>query len=121
MDWRLGAQWFQACLLDHDWAVNGVAWAYVAGVGHDPRDRIFRTVSQGLQYDPGAALVAAWVPELARLPPPLAHAPWAASEWELADAGVHLVEGPGPDASKNTYPLPMVDPDTQLRRDSRAS
>ena len=39
---------FEALLVDHDWAVNTVNWAYFAGVGNDPRDRVFRTVSQGM-------------------------------------------------------------------------
>jgi len=42
----------QALLVDHDEAVNTGNWAYNSGVGLDPRDRIFRTVSQGEKYDP---------------------------------------------------------------------
>ena len=42
----------QALLVDHDEAVNTGNWAYNSGVGLDPRDRTFRTVSQGEKYDP---------------------------------------------------------------------
>lgn len=42
----------QALLVDHDAAVNSGNWAYNAGVGLDPRNRTFRTVSQGAKYDP---------------------------------------------------------------------
>jgi len=42
--------------VDHDEAVNTGNWAYNSGVGLDPRDRIFRTVSQGEKYDPEVCL-----------------------------------------------------------------
>lgn len=64
-----GAELFQCLLLDHDAAVNLSSWAYVAGVGADPRDRLFKTVTQGERYDPQALLAAAWLPELSHLPP----------------------------------------------------
>ncbi|PSC72038.1 cryptochrome DASH-like isoform A [Micractinium conductrix] len=93
LDWRWGAQWYESLLGDHDLAVNLGNWAYNSGVGSDPRDRTFRTVSQGQRYDPEAALVRAWVPELAALQPAeLSHTPWEASPEALAAAGVVLGE-----------------------------
>jgi hypothetical protein len=142
-----------------------------AGTGNDPRDRQFRTVSQGEQYDPEARLCKLWVPELAHLPADLAHRPWlapaAASEVgqgqtgggtvvaEAEAAGASRAEGreqPGPagwqgsaveggvprqpatlqegqpaigqgdgDAASGhwgSYPPPMVDPITQIRREA---
>lgn len=50
------------------------------GVGNDPRNRRFNTVSQGEKYDAEAALIAAWVPELASLPAELRHRPWEAEQ-----------------------------------------
>lgn len=42
MDWRIGAEWFESTLIDHDPASNYGNWTYVAGVGADPReDRYF--------------------------------------------------------------------------------
>ena len=38
--------------MDLDAAVNAGNWAYNSGVGLDPRNRTFRTVSQGAKYDP---------------------------------------------------------------------
>ncbi len=32
MDWRLGAEWFESQLLDHDPASNYGNWLYVAGL-----------------------------------------------------------------------------------------
>lgn len=46
IDWRWGAALFAALLTDHDEALNLGNWAYVGGVGYDPRDRKFNTVSQ---------------------------------------------------------------------------
>jgi hypothetical protein len=42
-------------------------WAYFAGVGHDPKHRHFRSVSQALRYDPDGSYVRKWVPQLAQL------------------------------------------------------
>jgi deoxyribodipyrimidine photo-lyase len=106
LDWRLGAELFQALLACHDAALNWQNWAYVAGVGADPRpDRAFKVVTQGERYDPGAALAAAWLPELRGLPPVRRHRPW---EEDLA-------EGAGP----KVYPGPIVDPATQIAKGPR--
>ncbi|EJD46055.1 cryptochrome [Auricularia subglabra TFB-10046 SS5] len=37
MDWRMGAEWFESCLVDHDVCSNYGNWTYTAGVGTDPR------------------------------------------------------------------------------------
>ena len=49
-----------------------------AGVGNDPRNRRFNTVSQGEKYDAEAELITAWVPELSELPVEQRHRPWEA-------------------------------------------
>ncbi|KAF5748071.1 cryptochrome DASH chloroplastic/mitochondrial [Tripterygium wilfordii] len=42
IDWRMGAEWFETCLLDYDPCSNYGNWTYGAGVGNDPReDRYF--------------------------------------------------------------------------------
>lgn len=106
-------------------------------MGHDPRDRTFRTVSQGLRYDPHARLIAAWLPELAGLPPAAAHQPWEHAQ-ALQAAGVRLglagqqqgqqqVEGQeeeeqqaaGRGGGMRWYPLPLVDPSTQVAKGPR--
>lgn len=51
LDWRLGAEYFESMLLDYDPASNWGNWAYAAGVGNDPRQRIFNTIKQAQQYD----------------------------------------------------------------------
>ncbi|KAF0904155.1 hypothetical protein E2562_032537 [Oryza meyeriana var. granulata] len=47
MDWRMGAEWFETCLLDYDPASNYGNWTYGAGIGNDPReDRYFSIPKQ---------------------------------------------------------------------------
>ena len=61
LDWRLGAEWFQICLEDHCVGANFGNWAYFAGVGGDPKNRHFRTISQAYRYDPEGKYVRKWI------------------------------------------------------------
>ncbi|EPS35765.1 hypothetical protein H072_10742 [Dactylellina haptotyla CBS 200.50] len=36
IDWRIGAEWFEYCLVDYDVSGNWGNWQYCAGVGNDP-------------------------------------------------------------------------------------
>lgn len=68
IDWRMGAEYFESFLLDHDVAANYGNWLYVAGVGNDPREsRYFHVVKQGQMYDPKGLYVSYWLPQLKRL------------------------------------------------------
>jgi len=100
VDWRWGAAYFEARLVDYDVASNWGNWAYQAGVGNDSRDRYFNVLSQAGRYDGDAAYVTTWLPELADLPPEYAHRPWRLTDHQQATNDVHL----GVD-----YPPPMVD------------
>ncbi len=52
VDWRYGAAYFEEQLIDYDACSNWGNWAYLAGVGNDPRkDRYFNTQKQAAQYD----------------------------------------------------------------------
>ncbi|KAM4086289.1 hypothetical protein ACJW30_10G090900 [Castanea mollissima] len=69
IDWRLGAEWFETCLLDYDPCSNYGNWTYGAGVGNDPReDRYFSIPKQAQMYDPEGEYVAYWLPQLRALP-----------------------------------------------------
>ncbi|EFJ43475.1 cryptochrome [Volvox carteri f. nagariensis] len=46
VDWRWGAELFESLLVDCDVAVNYCNWNYFAGIGNDPRNRHFKTVTQ---------------------------------------------------------------------------
>jgi deoxyribodipyrimidine photo-lyase len=62
MDWRIGAQYFEALLVDYDVYSNWGNWAYVAGVGNDPREhRRFDIAHQAKVYDPQGAYQALWL------------------------------------------------------------
>jgi len=62
LDWRWGAAWFESQLIDYDVCSNWLNWAYVAGVGNDPReDRYFNIARQAERYDPQGAYVHAWL------------------------------------------------------------
>jgi len=60
-DWRAGAAWFEHHLLDYDPASNWGNWAYVAGTGTDPRDRIFNVERQAEMYDADRSYRKLWL------------------------------------------------------------
>jgi deoxyribodipyrimidine photo-lyase len=52
MDWRIGAAYFETQLIDYDVCSNWGNWAYLAGVGNDPRGhRYFNIEKQANDYD----------------------------------------------------------------------
>lgn len=83
IDWRWGASYFESALLDYDPCSNWGNWQYVAGVGHDPRDRKFNVIGQGERYDPEGTYIKRWIPELGALPPEIVHTPWRHDPREL--------------------------------------
>ena len=80
VDWRRGEAFFRRRLADGDPASNNGGWQWAAGCGTDaqPFFRIFNPVLQGRKFDPDAAYVRRWIPELARVDAKSAdlHAPW---------------------------------------------
>ncbi|WP_448097904.1 cryptochrome/photolyase family protein [Luteibacter yeojuensis] len=93
--WVLGEKWFWDTLVDADLANNAMGWQWVAGSGADaaPYFRIFNPVTQSEKFDPEGAYIRRWVPELAKAPGRLVHAPWE-DETFLESSG---------------YPPPIVD------------
>lgn len=76
-DWRIGAAWFENQLIDYDVASNWANWAYVAGVGNDPRDdRYFNILTQAKRYDSKGEYVKHWIPELTHIRAEQVHTPW---------------------------------------------
>ncbi len=52
LDWRYGAAYFEQQLIDYDVCSNWGNWAYLAGVGNDPRgNRYFNIEKQANDYD----------------------------------------------------------------------
>lgn len=72
VNWTWGAMWFESQLIDYDVSSNWLNWAYLAGVGNDPRpDRQFNTESQVKKYDPHGHYTQLWLPDDTR-PAPVA-------------------------------------------------
>ncbi len=60
--WTWGAEWFENRLIDYDPSSNWLNWAYIAGVGNDPRQgRHFSIESQSIKYDPKGKYVNYWL------------------------------------------------------------
>ena len=60
-DWRAGAAWFEAQLIDYDVCSNQGNWLYIAGRGTDPRQgRRFDTDYQARTHDPDGTYHKLW-------------------------------------------------------------
>jgi deoxyribodipyrimidine photo-lyase len=93
--WLHGARWFWDTLVDADLANTALGWLWVAGSGADaaPYFRVFNPVTQAKKFDPDAAYLRRWLPELASFSTELVHEPWK-------DRSV---------LSRSGYPAPMID------------
>ncbi len=91
IDWRIGAEWYECMLVDHDLSSNWGNWQYLAGVGNDPRGpaRIFNPVKQAFDYDPHGDYVKAWIPELRSVTEPAEiFQAWTMPEARKAELGL---------------------------------
>ncbi len=61
LDWRIGAAYFEALLIDYDVHSNYGNWMYVSGVGNDPRDRKFNVNLQAQRYDAQGKFQKLWL------------------------------------------------------------
>jgi deoxyribodipyrimidine photo-lyase len=102
IDWRWGESYFAQHLNDFDLAANNGGWQWVSSSGCDaqPWFRIFNPISQSEKFDSEGKFIRRYLPQLARLPNVLLHAPWNASAAQLQEADVILGQN---------YPLPIVD------------
>lgn len=88
-DWRHGAAYFEQELIDYDVTSNWGNWAYVAGVGNDPREnRYFNVLSQADRYDKKGEYVRHWLPDLHAMPKEFVHKPWMLGEREKEEFGI---------------------------------
>ena len=62
LDWRYGAAYFEQQLIDYDVSNNWGNWAYLAGVGNDPRgNRYFNIDKQAQDYDRDKSYRKLWL------------------------------------------------------------
>lgn len=62
LDWRFGAAYFEQQLIDYDVCSNWGNWAYLAGVGNDPRgNRYFNIEKQAVDYDKNKTFRNLWL------------------------------------------------------------
>ena len=86
VNWMWGAAYFEEKLIDYCPANNWGNWAYIAGVGNDPKEfRYFNVLKQAMDYDPNGDYVRVWIPELGKIPGSCVHQPWNLSAAEQSD------------------------------------
>ncbi|MXV16943.1 DASH family cryptochrome [Hufsiella ginkgonis] len=89
VNWTWGASYFEEKLIDYSPASNWGNWAYIAGVGNDPREnRHFNVLKQAQEYDPKGDYVRSWIPALAAIPGSQIHKPWELTEAQWRNYGL---------------------------------
>lgn len=100
IDWRLGAEWFEANLIDHEVCNNYGNWLCVAGFGLDPElCQKHNVVKQGQMNDCNGDYVRLWVPELEGIKSSKVHKTWCLEAADLKSSKVELGK---------TYPNPVT-------------
>jgi len=65
VDWTKGAAYFEEKLIDYSPASNWGNWAFIAGIGTDPRDsRYFSAAKQPGELETKGDFIAIWLPQL---------------------------------------------------------
>jgi deoxyribodipyrimidine photo-lyase len=63
VDWTKGAAYFEEQLIDYSPASNWGNWAFIAGVGSDPRDnKYFNSTKPAAGHDPKDEFIQTWLP-----------------------------------------------------------
>jgi deoxyribodipyrimidine photo-lyase len=102
VDWRVGRDEWDRLLTEDEPALAAGNWQWVAGVGADlaAYPRIYNPRKQARRFDPAAAYVRRWIPELAGLPDAALFEP----EPDAAEPQLELaLFGP------RSYPAPVVE------------
>ncbi|MEM9172370.1 MAG: deoxyribodipyrimidine photo-lyase [Pseudomonadota bacterium] len=107
LDWRLFSSFLARQFLDYEPGIHLSQVQMQSGTTGINTPRMYNPVKQGFDHDPHAQFIRRWVPELAALPTPFVHEPWALSPIEAQAAEFR----PGVD-----YPLRCVDHRQAIRR-----
>jgi deoxyribodipyrimidine photo-lyase len=63
VDWTKGAAYFEETLIDYSPASNWGNWAFIAGIGNDPKDsRYFNTARQTGELETKNSFIDTWLP-----------------------------------------------------------
>ncbi|KAK3234987.1 hypothetical protein CYMTET_54788 [Cymbomonas tetramitiformis] len=107
LDWRIGARWFEACLVDYDVHTNWGQWLRSAGAMSTNQGKQQRM--EGMRYldiairlpgDEAARYVRTWVHELQKVPRDQLFSPWTLSKDEAASYGLSQTSYPSPIGQK---------------------
>lgn len=63
VNWTWGARWFEEKLIDYSPASNWGNWAYIAGVGNDPRENRYFSPKNLADLDPKGEYAKLWLAE----------------------------------------------------------
>jgi len=107
VDWRVGRDEWDVHLIEDDPALASGNWQWVAGVGADlaAYPRIYNPLKQARRFDPAAAYVRRWIPELAGVPDAAILDPFTDRRTQLALP----LFGP------QSYPQPVVEHESVAR------
>lgn len=98
IDWRLGAEFFEHYLIDHDFSSNIIQWQFVADVGHQKytyKNTGKKDKNAGISVA-DAQMIRKWLPELSEVSDDHLFEPWLAAS---------AVSYPEPVADKIVFPL----------------
>ena len=111
IDWRLGAEYFESKLIDHDVTSNTCSWNSIGGF-FGGRVNKFNAIKQSRDYDSAGEYIKHWIPALQHVPPPLCFEPWKMTEEQQVVYKCKL----GKD-----YPLPHLMPAPYHYHDSKTT
>lgn len=60
VDWKMGARWFETCLIDYDPCSNWGNWAYITGAGKENNPHLFDVEQQAQTYDSDHSYRSYW-------------------------------------------------------------
>ncbi len=90
LHWREPALHLARMFLDYEPGIHYSQVQMQSGTTGINTLRIYNPVKQGQDHDPDGEFIGRWVPELAALPGPARHAPWALTPIEQEACGVVL-------------------------------
>lgn len=108
VDWRVGRDEWDRWLIEDAPALATGNWQWIAGVGADlaAYPRIYNPIKQARRFDPAAAYIRRWIPELALAPDNAILEPYARRA--TRQLGFDLFDA-------QAYPNPVLDHETAAR------